>query len=242
MGTKEGEGCVMANSARGHRFSALLIVLAAMVVATVMVIVVALDTGTARAATPTRATIEATSFTVDYLQTGEAFAVCPGTKRALGGGVVQVGSAVGPAGHLFVIASGPLDATGFTSETRDGDVAKQWYAAVSNDSGTPRTFKVFAICSNASNATVEATEFTVGHIQTGEAFAVCPGTKRALGGGVVQSGPPVDIGVMASGPLDATGLTIETNDFDKAKQWYAAVSSGFHESGTQIFKTFAICE
>jgi hypothetical protein len=145
MGTEEGEGCVMANSARGHRFSALLIVLAAMVVATVMVIVVALDTGTARAATPTRATIEATSFTVDYLQTGEA-------------------------------------------------------------------------------------------------FAVCPGTKRALGGGVVQSGPPVDIGVMASGPLDATGLTIETNDFDKAKQWYAAVSSGFHESGTQIFKTFAICE
>jgi hypothetical protein len=143
MGTKESEAYVMANSARGHRFSALLIMLVAMVVATVVVIIVALDTGTARAATPTRASIEATQFTVGSNETGEAFAVCPGTKRALGGGVVQSG----PAGGVFVLASGPLDATGFTSETKDGDIAKQWYAAVGNDpSGTQRILKEFAIC------------------------------------------------------------------------------------------------
>ena len=41
---------------------------------------VALDTGMARAATPTRATIEATQFTVQNGQVGEAFAVCPGTS------------------------------------------------------------------------------------------------------------------------------------------------------------------
>jgi len=142
---------------------------------------------------------------------------------------------------LFVEASGPLDATGFTSETKDGDIAKQWYASEFNFSGTQRTLKVFAICSGASNATIEATRFTVGSGTTGEAFARCLGTKRALGGGVVQSGPPTDLVVRASGPLDATGVTIETNDGDIAKQWYAAV--GNDPSGTQqSLKVFAICE
>jgi len=72
---------------------------------------------------------------------------------------------------------------------------------------------------------------------------VCPGNKRALGGGVVQSGPAnKHLDVRASGPLDATGVTIETNDGDIAKQWYAAVYNEFHESGTRTFKVFAICE
>jgi hypothetical protein len=73
---------------------------------------------------------------------GEAFAKCGTGKRALGGGVVQSGSADG----LFVNVSGPLDATGFTSETATGDVAKQWYAAVYNFSVATVNFKVFAIC------------------------------------------------------------------------------------------------
>ena len=161
----------------------------------------------------------------------------PWHQASFGWGVVQSG----PAGGIFVLASGPLDATGFTSETKDGDIAKQWYAAVANFSSETQLFKVFAICSRASNATIEATQFTVGDNQSGEAFARCLGTKRALGGGVVQSGPPTDLVVRASGPLDATGVTIETNDGDIAKQWYAAV--GNDPSGTQrILKEFAICE
>ena len=45
-----------------------------------------------------------------------------------------------------MVASGPLDGTGVTLETRDGDVAKQWYAAQYNFGATLREFKVFAIC------------------------------------------------------------------------------------------------
>lgn len=142
MGTEVGEGHVMGNSTGGHRLPALLIVLTATVVAVVVVIVVALYDGTARAATPTRATIEATEFTVGPNQTGEEFAVCPGTKRALGGGVVQSGTA----NNLSVRASGPLDSTTVTLNTNDGDRAKQWYAAVANISGVERTFRVFGIC------------------------------------------------------------------------------------------------
>jgi hypothetical protein len=101
MGTEEGERYVMGNGTGGHRLPALLIMLVAMVVATVVVIIVALDTGTARAATPTRASIEATQFTVGSNETGEAFAVCPGTKRALGGEWYR---AVRPAAFSFLLA------------------------------------------------------------------------------------------------------------------------------------------
>ncbi len=128
------------------------------VAAAVAVSGVALDAGVVRAATPTRATIEATQFTVQSGKVGEAFAVCPGTKRAVGGGVVQSGQAsIG----LAVIASGPLDGTGVTLNTNDGDKAKQWYAAVDNFTGTERIFKVFAICSSNSTATIEATTLTI---------------------------------------------------------------------------------
>ena len=211
------------------------LVVAAASAAIVVAIGVALGASTAVAATPARATIEATKFTVEDQGLGQEFAVCPSTKRALGGGVVQSGSAQ----NLFVAASGPLDNTGVTLETKDGDIAKQWYAAVANYSGPTRTFKVFAICSGASNATIEATTFTVENQGLGEAFAVCPGTKRALGGGVVESGPPDRLSVSASGPLDSTGLVSKTRDGDIAKQWYASVYNG--SGGPVKFKVFAIC-
>jgi hypothetical protein len=211
--------------------------LVAAVSATIAVAIgVASLAGTAQAATPTRATIVETQFKVAAGGRGEEFAVCPGTKRAVGGGVVQSGSASG----VRVRASGPLDATGVTLNTNDGDIAKQWYAAVENGSGAERTFRVFALCSGASNATIEATQFTVGHRETREAFAVCPGTKRALGGGVVQSGSTNEINVKASGPLDATGVTLNTNDGDIAKQWYAAVEN-FGDT-ERTFRVFGICE
>jgi hypothetical protein len=164
--------------------------------------------------------------------------VCPGTKRALGGGVVQYG----PADDLAVNASGPLDSTGFTKATVDGDTAKQWYAAVQNrhSSTTTRTFRVFAICSGSSDAGIRASSFTVNHNKTGEADAVCPGNMRALGGGVVEIGSPKRLHVRASGPLDSTGITNNTEDGDIARQWYAAVANFSAELRT--FKVFAICE
>jgi hypothetical protein len=215
---------------------ALLIVVVAMVVATAVILGVALDSGTARAATPTRATIEATQFAVQSGEVGEEFAVCPGTKRAIGGGVVQSGNSAGP----VVLASGPLDATGVTLNTNDGDRAKQWYAAMVNNSGVQRTLKVFAICSGDSSARIKATAFSLAQGQTGEAFAKCASTRRALGGGVVQSGTANNLRVRASGPLDATGITLNTNDGDVAKQWYTAIVN--FSGALREFKVFAICE
>jgi hypothetical protein len=91
-----------------------------------------------------------------------------------------------------------------------------------------------------SGATLVATSFQVGGNQTNEAYAKCPGNKRALGGGVVQSGDPVNLGVRASGPLDETNVTANTQSGDVAKQWYAAVAN----RGTQPrdLKVFAICQ
>jgi hypothetical protein len=195
-----------------------------------------LEAGEAWAATPTRATIEATQFTVQSGGTGEAFARCPTGKRVVGGGVVQSGEASG----IRLLASGPLDATGVTLETNDGDVAKQWYAAVRSFSQQPRTFKVFALCSGTSQATIEATPLTLRDVgQTGEAFAGCPAGKRALGGGVVQSGEASGFDLGASGPLDATGSTAGTVTGDVAKQWYGVVNSSSQQPRT--FKVFALC-
>jgi hypothetical protein len=225
-------------SSRGRRLP-MMFMLVAIVVAMVVAICVALDAGTAVAqkqARKTDAKIVAKSFQVAASQTGEAYAKCPGNKRALGGGVVESG----PPDNLFVHASGPLNAGGTTAGTKTGDVAKQWYAAVRNNSGGPVDFKVFAICSAKTKATIVAKSFQVGgNKQTGEAYAKCPGNKRALGGGVVESGPPDNLWVDASGPLNAGGTTAGTKTGDVAKQWYAAVNNDTNV--TVDFKVFAIC-
>ncbi len=227
---------------------AALVVAAVSAAIVVAIISVALDVGRAEAATASRATIVASPFiTTDGVNQsggdheGEGYAECPGTKRALGGGLVQSS----PTGYLFVEASGPLDASGNTSKTRNGDIPKMWYAALVNWTQGQVSFKVFAICSDTSNATIEATPFTVEPSDPNStekpevARAVCPGTKRALGGGVVESGPPSGLRVHASGPLDSTGLASKTTDGDIAKQWYAAVKN---RSGAPVnFKVFAIC-
>ena len=90
-----------------------------------------------------------------------------------------------------------------------------------------------AVAVPATDATIEATSFTVGPDSSGrgtvaEAFAVCPGTKRAVGGGVVQSGRCGAGGSLAAnarGPVDRTGVTLDSNDGQKAKQWYGAGGS-----------------
>ena len=209
--------------------------LAAALAALLGVIFMGAQAKEAVAATGTRATIEATQFTVEPDKSGEGFAVCRDNKRAVGGGVVQSGSPVG----ILVHASGPLGSTGSTAETQDGDIAKQWYAAVRNGSQFQQTLKVFALCSDKSDATIEAATFSPDSSGLSGATAVCPGKKRALGGGMVQSGLPEFLYAGPSGPLDSTGKTSKTQDGDIAKQWYAAVDN---DTGVQrTFKVFALC-
>ena len=181
------------------------------------------------------AMIEATPFSVDGRRTGDAFARCPAGRRALGGGVVQSGWP-----DNRVLASGPLDASGAIANTQDGDKATQWYAAVHNLPAYRGHFKVFALCSADSRATVEATPLSVASGGNGDASARCPAGKRALGGGIVESGPPNFLRVLASGPLDGTGVPANTTDGDTAKQWYVAVQNRNAES--VHFKVLAVCE
>ena len=186
------------------------------------------------------ARIHATPFSVDP-GLGGAFARCPAHRRAVGGGVIETGSR-----RAYVSASGPLDATDTAAiqpssgvaNTKDGDVAKQWYAGVSNASSRALDLKVLALCSKASDARIQAKGFWVAGRDTGVASAKCPAGKRAVGGGLVQAGWPDDR-VLASGPLDASGAITSTKDGDKAKRWYAAVHN--LPAHRVHFKVFALC-
>src|SRR5215218_201991 len=236
---------MLGSSSRGRRLPMLLILLAIVVAMAVVAIGVAFSGGGMAVAAPgTDATIEATPFSVEPSKIGEEYAVCPGQQRALGGGVVQSGRLAGA-----VAASGPLAETKDAANTVSGDIAKRWYAAGVNGYGEKLSFKVFAICSATSDATIEAKQFTVEgaapgpvtNSKTGEAYAVCPGNMRALGGGVIQSGSPNALYVRASGPLAETKDAANTVSGDIAKRWYARVNDmGTHNEPVH-WKVFAIC-
>jgi hypothetical protein len=183
----------------------------------------------------TDATLKARTLTLAPQALGEATLSCGKGKRALGGGVVQSGAP----GFLWLRASGPLDATGITSETRSGDVPAQWYGAISNRETVPRTVKVFAICAGGTDARIKAAALPAPEYETTEAFAVCASGRRALGGGLVQSGDTSGMYIGANGPLDATGITLESRTGDVAKQWYAAVDN--KGATDKVYKVFAIC-
>ena len=59
----------------------------------------------------------------------------------MGGGLVELGSE-----FVYVAASGPLDSSGAMANTKDGDTATQWYAAIQNRNPGSVHFKVLAIC------------------------------------------------------------------------------------------------
>ncbi len=139
------EEAYVVGSSRGRRLPMVFVLLAVVVAMVVVVAIgVALGGGGRAVAAPAApdATIEATSFSVADNQVGEEFAVCPGNKRALGGGVVQSG----PAQGLSLLASGPLASSGVTAQTVSGSIPKQWYADVYNGSFQARDLKVFAVC------------------------------------------------------------------------------------------------
>jgi hypothetical protein len=187
------------------------------------------------------ATLQVTRFSAGHALTGE-FVRCPPGKRVVGGGVLKVGRGV-----LRVGGSGPLDGSNAghpsnpadaVANTRDGDVAKRWYAGVSNDSHTPIGVKALAVCSGRSDARIEATHFSLGGRSTGGASAKCPAGKRVVGGGVVQQTWP-DNRVLASAPLDASGTMKNTKDGDVAKRWYVSMRN--LPAHRVDFKVFALC-
>ncbi len=161
---------------------------------------------------------------------------CPSGRRIVGGGVAEEGAT-----SLIVRANGPADATGTFGSIRDGDVARRWTATVSQDSGEHRVVRVFAVCASNSRAKVEATTVTVDIGISGVAGqAVCPGSKRATGGGFVHNAGKDIVRGQASGPLDAGGTFASTGTGDIVKSWQAGLRNA---TGSPVkMKVLALCE
>jgi hypothetical protein len=183
--------------------------------------------------------IEATKFTMPTGEGKQAKARCHGSRRAVGGGVIQNGGA----GGSFVRESGPTDASGKFKRTNDGDVPRGWFAAMHNQGGST-FFKAFAVCAKGSDAKLEVIQRKVpqGSGAFRGAETDCPGSKRALGGGLLHSrGLDGYFGLTTSGPLDASGATINTGAGDKPAIWQSGIENVF--GGTKAkFKVLAICE
>ena len=177
------------------------------------------------AATPgSDATIVVASFTVGTGQVGTGLATCAEGARVVGGGAGQLTSSAVEPGS--VLESGPVDASRSPATTETGDVARAWLAA-----GTPGEWRVFAICSASSDATIQATTFSKSPTEPfGSGTATCPAGTRVVGGGVDRITPLAggDEGltgadVITSEPLDETGLTLGTESGTVARSWAASV-------------------
>jgi|GEM_PF-3024088 len=184
--------------------------------------------------------IEQTTFTLPAGHSGDAVARCPAGTRVTGGGVNTTNGPAPSSGRHYVIQmSNPLDETGQIALTGDGDVARLWYAYVRNESDEPRDFRVFALCSATSDATLQV---DVGGPTTFIAFgAVCPRGTRVTGGGAGSTGPaPGGPGearyvLRASGP---GGIGNETSrDGMPATDW----SAYFTSPAPQTFVAMALC-
>ncbi len=166
------------------------------------------------------ATVEETTFDLTAWSAADAVAACPPGRRAVGGGIGTMGATL----DAYLRASGPVDETGLIAGTADGDIAKGWYASVFSSAPT-RTYRVFALCSATSDATIEETRFDLAARSAGGAFAACPAGKWATGGGVGTTASTADSAVRLSGPIDETGQVVLSGHGDVAKYWYANVEN-----------------
>jgi hypothetical protein len=201
----------------------------------------------AQAAPGSDTTVEAAEFSVLNRAAGSAAATCPAGSRVVGGGVDTTGPT--PVGAALpipyqVLASGPRDESGEPTSLSDGDIARQWYAYVWNGENGEQRFKVFALCSRTSDATIEATSVTVAAGASAQVTAPCPGSSRVVGGGVDASSPPRPDGAphwaQLSGPRDTDNIPANLDDGDIASRWHANMRTAA-EAGTQNFKVYALC-
>jgi Ca2+-binding RTX toxin-like protein len=193
------------------------------------------------------ATLQTKAFDVPAKKVADELVSCPSGQRVVGGGVGQTE----PTGTLLtsVQQSGPLNASGSTANTSSGDIGRSWSASVSNRSDSVRHYKVFAVCSADSDATIQAKYFPVtigdkGPVTVDE-FVACPGEKSiAVGGGVGQTGPtsPAFAEIQQSNPLDTEGATETAQSGDRPHSWFVSVTGGpATEVSTRAYKVFAIC-
>lgn len=184
--------------------------------------------------TSSDATLSAVPVSANGNSLGTGFAFCPSGQRVIGGGVGETQSL----NDDGLALSGPLDETGLTANTNDGDVAAYWYVAIFNLSlFDPHSYKVYAICSATSTATIEATLGAVPAGGSASVQATCPAGERVLSGGFNSLQTPNQdpnlphaqrAQIHSSGPVSgtpATGWTV-----------------GFASASAMDFRVMAICE
>jgi hypothetical protein len=157
---------------------------------------------------------------------------CPAGTRVIGGGAVATGSTT------VLELNGPLDASGLTANTDDGDVAAYWYAYMRNTGTTLLGARVWAECSAGSDAIIEATTLPVLGSSLNGAVAACPGGRRAVSGGVGLPGATVDSEIAETAPVDETLDPNGIRTGDVARGWRAKVKNNL---GDRDYKVFAIC-
>ncbi len=210
-------------------------VLASVALATVLVI----GPAPALAAPGGDATVQESSKTaVGSGTTKELLVTCPAGQRVTGGGVSSTDTP-----NSSVSVSGPVDETGRVGNTVSGDIARSWVAHVVNNDDVERIYRVFAICSASSDATIAASSFVTAPGQgRGEATAACPSGRRVVGGGIgtINDNSPIESAMVVSGPLDGTGTTEGTVDGDEARFWFAHARNTSKDF-QQFHKVFALC-
>lgn len=194
------------------------------------------------------AVIEAAPLTVAVNANGGAAAMCPSGQRAVGGGIQPMTPATGPSYNAYRIAfTGPVDETGTTAATDDGDIPRGWLTYLTNI-GADTSFRVYAVCSATSDAVLE--EETVLEVDTATTTRLisCPSGGRAIGGGVgtTTSIPASNSTAQPYGvtslPVDATGTVAGTQTGDVPTKW--RTTAGFGKSspgGGATFKYYAVC-
>jgi hypothetical protein len=165
---------------------------------------------------------------------GGSLAPCEAGERAIGGGI----SGPSPLGSGIVQLSGPVDETGQAVSTDDGDVPRSWYVSGRQHTGTARSFGAWVVCSTASQATVQATAFTVPKGTSGQETAICPTGQRALSGGLGTTGGR--LGVLGfSVPTDENGNPAA--DGTIARGWKVDVYNA-NPGLSETYKVFVVCE
>ena len=194
------------------------------------------------------ATIQATSFGLSPYRDSQENATCPAGTRVVGGGAGDVSPPGTESRSDWLEVSGPVDENGEAASTESGDVAGSWSVSVANQDLSRPTWRVFALCSAGSDATVQAKIFSADSAGAGRevgAVVTCPAGKRALGGGVGQTGRPAGddyaIGELyQSGPVDGTGEKSKTDTGDVARSWYAFVEN-YSNNGARVYRVLALC-
>ena len=150
---------------------------------------VTVQAGPARAAVPNfRTAVQETTVVLDGGEQRGVAVPCPTGQRITGGGVGTFDSV-----DSKILVSGPLDETGLTANTDDGDIARFWYAAIYNRGTVPRAYRVFALCSTWSDAIVEAKTVNVAPGSTQVSGSImCPAGTRVVGGGIGTTHPVID--------------------------------------------------